>query len=267
VVTLPLFVSGRVLTGGVQVLEHSSQLNRVFYEPGMFGGVDYLMTSSAVRGRFEADPPRYPTECAFYRFLDAHADVAARFSPRRGVAGPEIVVYRVGPRYRDALAAGGPVVPLWWRGAIPDSARARLEATGGLESLYAERIQSFVEAMGTELATLGRNEDALRFAQYTLAVRPGDVAASIVYGVCSGRLGKWDETREATEHAMASTPGARTDPALNLLHARSLERTGARAAAVRELRQIVARTDAADPIAAEAQRMIVSLSAPRVKGS
>jgi len=294
VVALPLAVSGRI-TSRVEppglppvvweVFAHAGELNRVFYSPALLADADYVMTSGAVRGRFEADPSRYPVECALYRLLDSKAQVIARFAARGAVIGPEIVVYRIGPRYRDALARGSELDPRWWTEAIPPGYRRRAQellapresatwsATDpaaasppawvrSLAGLYAMRIQPFVSDMANELAALGRNEPARAFARATLALRPDDLDAGVVYSVCSGRLGRWGEAREVTARLLAAGGDREAEPALILLHARALERTGDAAGAMRELERLVARVGAGDPVGAQARHMMDRLSAP-----
>jgi hypothetical protein len=59
----------------VEVFPHAADFNRMVYEPRLLQGVDYFATSSAVRGRFEADTARYAVEQPVLR--------AARFGRRR----------------------------------------------------------------------------------------------------------------------------------------------------------------------------------------
>src|SRR5204862_4650731 len=125
VVVVPLSVSGHCLAvlhpqGGppqgveVAVFPHAVDFNQVFYDPRVFGLADYVLTSGAVRGRFEADSIRFRREVDLYRRLDRAADVVARFRPEGGRVGPEIVIYRLGDRFRSTLAPQGRLDPLWW---------------------------------------------------------------------------------------------------------------------------------------------------------
>lgn len=137
VVPLPLAVSGRI-TVAVQpvgagaeelpVVEHADQLNQIFYDPRIFAGVDYFMTSSAVRGRYERDAKRFPTQAAFYRLLENAAEVVARFRARGDVEGPEIVVYRLGSRYRAGIEMRGALDSLWWTACVMREFRERAGA-------------------------------------------------------------------------------------------------------------------------------------------
>ena len=68
-VTLPVVVGGRAAVGvpdparGVRFVDvwpNSSDLNQVFYDPVLYQDVQFVVTSAAVRGRYEADRARYP---------------------------------------------------------------------------------------------------------------------------------------------------------------------------------------------------------------
>ena len=297
-VSLPLAVSGRVTNEvrpsgrpplELEVVAHASELNRVFYEPGLYAGADYFVTSSAVRARFEADRTRYPTECQFYQFLDAHADTLARFAPSGSVVGPELRVYRISSRYRDELQPRAGLSARWWTAAVPGGYRETAQHAldpgaptgwGGadtsftvppawaqsLAGLYAQRVQPLVANLANEYAELGRNAEALALARATLTIRPGDGEACIIYSVCAGRIGRWREARAATERALQHATDESSRPALLLLHARTLAQTGDATGAMHELNQLVAHAQASDPIAGEARRMIAKIAAGQLGG-
>ncbi len=67
--------------------------------------VDYVVLSSEVDNRVLAARGMYPTEVAFYEAVNRDGKLLARFSPRRGVRGPVITIYRLPPTLR--LAALG----------------------------------------------------------------------------------------------------------------------------------------------------------------
>ena len=131
-VSIPLSVSGTVAIGGdgvrppIAVLTDAGELNRVFYEPERFRGIDYFMTSGAVRGRFEADPKRYESECSFYRRLSDRGRRVASFEPGRNADGPLIEVFAID----SSLGQGGHANPFWWADVIPDSLRGVLARIG-----------------------------------------------------------------------------------------------------------------------------------------
>src|SRR5439155_10758697 len=146
------------------VFPHAADFDNVLYEPRLLAGVDYVITSSAMRARFTADSVRYALPCAFYRLLDATAEVAARFDSRPGVSGPAIMIYRLaGARFHAPDTLG----PWWWTEHIPLDYRIRAtavlspgspmrtQATGpdggpapwvlGLKELYDSQIAFFAQ--------------------------------------------------------------------------------------------------------------------------
>ncbi len=213
-VPLPLFVAGRVSSrlqppGGdavdLEVFPAAVDLNEVVYDGRLFGGVDVVVTSSAVRGRFAADPARYATTCGFYRVLDSTATVLTRIGPDDQLSGPEIVVYRLGPRAHAALAASGPLDPLWWVAGVPAEYRRRATGVLGapwdggaprsapgqpapwvrsLAGVYDERLRPFVEDMVVNLVDIGRFDEARPLAEATLLLLPDDPVAGMAYDFC-----------------------------------------------------------------------------------
>ena len=220
VVVLPLLTEGRPVVrvrtaeGGladVEIFPFAADFIRVFYDPRLFTAVDYVLTSSAVRGRFEAEPARYARELDFYRFLDGEAEPVARFRPERSTVGPDIRIYRLSPAARATIAARHGELPLlWWAEMIPMPYREtveRLRPTPGapnggalraadgrlsswvrsLELVYQGRIAPFAQDMARELGRLGRLEMAERFASANLAVSPDDEESFRLLVICTFR--------------------------------------------------------------------------------
>jgi len=284
-VTLPLAVVGnstnrvRPSSGppvDIEVFPHAADFNRLVYEPRLLQGVDYFATSSAVRGRFEADTARYAAEHRFYALLDSTAEVAARFHPRMAGGGPEIVLYRLGERAQSALAGLGPLDPLWWAETIPRGYRERAENAlraerpGGvavrledgspaawvlsLRPVYQYLLGDFAVAMGSELADHGRYAEGRRLATATLVVAPEDAQACVLYFACCARIGDWGAARaviERTLMALAATGG--TSRTLRLHYGEVLLNLGDRAGARREFEALAA---SGDEIGAEARRRL-----------
>ena len=216
-VVLPLTVAGTVAShltaaDGAQreldVFPSVLDVNRMVYDPSLFALANVVVTSSAVRDRYEADPARFADECRLYRLLDSTATVEARFAPHEGVAGPVLTVYRLGPGAHHALSAGGPLPPLWWAEKIPRSYRlaataflqvpweggAALRADGtastwvrSLDEVYRGRLQSFANELAANLADLGRCDAAQPLVEGTLLVSPRDPQAVRIYEFCTGR--------------------------------------------------------------------------------
>jgi hypothetical protein len=221
VVELPLTVAGRVAGGltaadgtrtEVDVFPSPLDINRVAYDPRLFVSADWVVTSGAVRDRFEADPARFTDECRLYRLLDSTATVEARFEARGGVSGPTETVYRIGPRAHLALAAFGPLSSLWWAERIPDPYRrtvtelfqvpwegnAVLRPDGTptlwvrtLAPIYRSSLRSFANDLATNLVDLGRCDAAQPLVEGTLLALPRDQKANYLQEVCtSGRTNR-----------------------------------------------------------------------------
>lgn len=260
----------------IEVFPHAADFNRLAYEPRLLQGVDYFATSSAVRGRFEADTARYAAEHRFYALLDSTGEVAARFRPRFTGGGPEIVFYRLGARARRALAELGTLDPLWWAETIPRGYRERAESAlraerpGGaavrledgspaawvlsLKPVYQYLLADFAVAMGAELADHGRYAEARRFATATLVVAPEDAQACVLYAACCGRMGDWGAARVVIERTlMALAVTGETSRTLRLQYGEVLLNLGDRAGARHEFEALAA---SGDEIGAEARRRL-----------
>jgi len=80
-------------------------------------------------------------------------------------------------------------------------------------------------------------------------------------------MGRWGDARRATERALAAAAAGPPEPALALMHARALARTGDPAARIRALEALASRMGEADPVGREARRTISELSAARARKS
>lgn len=220
-------------TQAVTVFEHASDLDRVLYDERLLAGVDVMITSSAQRGRFEADSVRYADACAFYRHLDEHYPVVARFESDADHSGPMIAVHR--------RAAGTPEPePLprdWWTQRMPEEYRleatrllspddtASVRATAGpdgepapwvqgLVPLYATQFARFAESLAHALIELDRPAPAQRLMLAELWVMPRSQWACLLAVEASVGLGDWESVRDAVERTRAATPKGPLDPAL-----------------------------------------------------
>lgn len=292
VVTLPLVVAGRwngqiegpsEVRGAIRAFERAVDLNRIFYEPAIFAGADYVVTSSAVRDRLIADSLRVPQALALHRRLERQAPVAARFEPRGRIHGPRIVVYRIDPATRAALAGGGGLDPLWWTRSVPSDYADRVAARLGVDAMrpgtdgapalwvrtlalvFDSKVGPFASEMAITLASLGRYELALPFARAVHAMHPGDLGACAVASVAARRigdpalaLGVLDRTRAA----VAAMP-----PELDLETARAQVACGRRAEGARLLTRLIARLDSTGAVAEQAMRELTALreSGPRAE--
>ena len=122
-----------------------------FYDLRAWTAYDWIVTSGGVKGRYLAEPGRFPREAAFYADLDRYAVEAARFAPGQGARGPEIRIYR-----------------------LDEAGRARLRAEGGTPSLAEHRnwyprshrphLLAAAEGAGRAAAAAGRWDEAAAWA-------------------------------------------------------------------------------------------------------
>lgn len=215
VVSIPMATSGQIAVpaagrGGrvsaLTVFGQAADINRIFYDPRLYRGVDYLLVSGAMRRRYLADPTRFATQAAFYRELENQASVAARFTPQGGVSGPEIVIYSLGEGFwrGDAPNTSWPG-PLWWTSAIPANYidGVGTAAEGGtvapwvvsLRPVFGEYVMPFALEIGMYLANRGRLVEAQRFASTVLHVAPESDLGAQLYSYCAVRLGDLDGAR------------------------------------------------------------------------
>lgn len=78
-------------------------LSDFYYDLRHYLPIDIIVTSSAVRGRYERNPERYGRQIQFYRDLDTYAECTRAFAPDAKTRGPEIRVYRFGDDGRARL--------------------------------------------------------------------------------------------------------------------------------------------------------------------
>jgi hypothetical protein len=214
---LPFIVSGRTasrLTSEdgrrheIEVFPSALEVDQIAYDPRVIRMADLVVTSGAVRSRFEADTYHFGTACRIYGILDSTATVEARFDPHDGIDGPVLTVYRIGDRTRAALAASGPLPALWWAESIPRRYRqavttlygirwegdATLRADGTatlwvrtLAGVYGHDLQPFANDLAVNLVDLGRCDAARPLVEGTLLVSPHDPQAVRLYEICTGK--------------------------------------------------------------------------------
>jgi 4-amino-4-deoxy-L-arabinose transferase-like glycosyltransferase len=287
---LPGATSGRLqvhvhpLSGPVVVLpifRHASAFNQVFYEPALLRGVDWFVTSGAIRGRYEAVPGRYVAQQRLYRLLDARAEVIARFSAQGRITGPQIVIYRLGEGFQEELErAVPPLDPYWWTVSIPQDFRWRFEEllvpakqrSGGqvrrpdgrlafwvenLRPQFESTVLPFLAPLTQYLTELGRFAAGQRCAAAALATVPDLPAAAILYSRCSTQLGAWEEALRAAQHTLELLQQeGRDEPALRFELARLLRHAGQAEAARAQLLHVLG-TNAPDSQAALRARQLL----------
>jgi hypothetical protein len=251
------------------VFEHAADFNRVLYDTRLLAGVDYVLTTDAVRGRFEADTARYAAPREFYRHLDEHATVVARFRSSASVSGPMILVYRLAAD--SAATRLPPLDRWWWAERIPDDFRRQADALlapgvplgGAVElapgvpapwvlaarALYDIQIRRFAEDLAWNLLALDRASPAARLMDAEQAILPGSQLACLFHMEACRNLGDWPGARAAFERTAAVTRAAAMDSSLVTVYADALDHTGARdrARALRDSLAGVGRQPATPP--------------------
>jgi 4-amino-4-deoxy-L-arabinose transferase-like glycosyltransferase len=292
-VTLPLLVAGRPVVTlrmpdgrapTLQIFPSITDLNQIFYRPELISGADYVLTSGAVRGRHESDSARYAPQFHFYRLLDRIAPRAAEFRSRRGVAGPDIVIYRLDDSVRAGLVEHyGALEPLWWSEFIPMEYRSRADqvlmpagqSSGGqprdengrpslwvwsLRTLFQNRVREFTFDLALNLLQLGRYTEAQDLAASILEILPDDVPASALVTQAAGRRGDWDSARAAMENLLRiRDPAAASLPDLRIEYARILLQVGDKDAARRELGLVTAIAPPGSPEFESARQLLLGL--------
>ncbi len=191
---------------GIPLYSVRPELADFYYDLRHFLPVDLIVTSGAVRGRFEQAPDRYPRQAAFYRDLERYAPPIHVVSPGPRARGPEIRIHRLTPAGRERLLRDrGPLEPGFWR---PYEANLHaphfLSFVGDLawhayqRDLYAH-ADLFYEALAATTPAdqprvfmsphvmarlqVGRTADARRMCEEQLAHDPAHLEALTLLGV------------------------------------------------------------------------------------
>jgi hypothetical protein len=93
-----------------------------YYHTGLYDDADVIITTGAVRGRYQADPARFPQQNAFYNTLDSDFELV--HTVPAGGDGPRIRVYRNRAHTRPFAARGPGPVPVLDGTGLPPRWRA-----------------------------------------------------------------------------------------------------------------------------------------------
>jgi len=250
-VAVPVRVTGVVHRGksGLPDIE-AIDLNASYYTPGLFCGVDYVITSASVRGRYEADPARFGAALRFYDLLRRDAERVAAYRSTWLVSGPTIEIYRVTPRCRASFRSA-PLAADWW---VSWSRHDRTPTGEGSSPAEREIYERYFREFAKELfyCTLWRGDTltAERLAAAGVRANQGDVDNAIGYGICLGARGSWKESRSVIEHALEANPAERS--MLLLALARVEGRLGDTARQERCLVEIASREPDGSPLRQQA---------------
>ena len=250
----------------VQVFEQPGDINQIFYDLRLLHGVDYVMTSGAARGRFEADSVRYRAQKQFYRFLDDFADHVASFHAGHGVNGPDVDIYRIGDRARAGIVRVGDLHALWWAQYVPPSFRQEFEELAvepglrsggalvqqdgviapwisGLGAFFDKDVRPFARLLAWELEHLSRFVAAQPLYEAILVMHPEDPEVCLSYARCAAAQERWLGVATATSNTLGALPRDKPAPAeLHYLRGMALGRLGQRAEALEELERARAAT-------------------------
>jgi len=123
------------------------KLSAFYYDLRHLVAYDYIVTSSAVRGRYEREPERFPRQVAFYADLERFARLERSFAPGDDARGPEIRVYRLDEAGRQRLQnARGALTPEFWRPFVADVHGPHFHAFCELVARHAALKGDFVTA-------------------------------------------------------------------------------------------------------------------------
>ena len=292
---LPLFASGHsstVLVGAdgqgrrMPVFAEPADVNQIFYDLRLLHGVDYVLTSAATRGRFEADTVRFAIQRIFYRFLDRRATRVASFSPGRGVSGPRVDIYRIEGAARQELVRMGMADALWWARYVPREFREGYEAqwvapelrTGGtlvnregelspwltgLGAFFEANVAPYARLLAWELSYFGRFAPAAPLLEAIHLMEPGNASACIAFTRCAAALERWDRVGSASQKTMGLVkPDDPAFPELRYMRALALARFGRRDEALGELDWVVAHAAPGSGV-----RSAAEAEAGRIRGS
>lgn len=205
---MPLLVGGYALVRPpiagapeLSVYPHAVDWNAAAYDVRLLRGIDYVITTDAVRTRFAADTVRFHEQARFYGLLERTARIAASFAPRGEVEGPRITIYGLTLTSRDAITQAGRLDALWWARTVParfrhlaDSLMATAVDSAGvvagippwaqaLKAAYAARYGSFSIDLAQHLASVRETAAAEDILVSSLAIAPDDVDAAFLYAI------------------------------------------------------------------------------------
>ena len=171
------------------------ELSAFYYDLRHLLAHDYVVTSGAVRKRYEAEPERFPRQVAFYRDLENYARRVATFGGEDGARGPEIRIYRITPETRSRILAD--------KGALPPDFHHPW-----LGQVHRPHLLGFLEGVGAHALERGRFEQAALFYRALLEVAPPEDQAFVRERLAYSRLRMGDlaRARALYEELLAKRP-------------------------------------------------------------
>lgn len=168
------------------------ELTAPFYDIDLYRSADVIVTTSAVRGRYESDRARFPAQVAFYEALETRFELV-RDVPPAGT-GPRLRIYRNRGHAR-ALAARPPgELPQFHAGRLPARWPAWFYCRLGLNLEAVGHLERALEAYGRAWPDAGESETYRQAVFGTVRVLR--------------LLGRSSEVPAATARMMQSAPSA-----------------------------------------------------------
>jgi hypothetical protein len=236
------------LTVSIPLNTQDPEITAPFYDPTLYLDFDWIVVSDGVRGRFRAEPGRFPAQVDFYRALDSLFILAYR-SPALGVAGPAVAVYRPDPARRASVES-------WWaKRALLHPAPARQASAARLARAFAERAQLLEEA--------DRLAAALPDWERAVSWEGAPALWWFHCGVCAEVAGDWESARAAHAAAFARDT---TLLEAGLSWAEDAARLRRWEESAGALARLLARKDLAAPDRARAERLRAAVERARRAG-
>jgi tetratricopeptide (TPR) repeat protein len=172
-----------------------TELAAFYYDLRHYLPVDVIVTTSAVRGRYLAEPDLYPRQRAFYQDLERYAPVVFSARPDRFTRGPEIRIHRFRPAGRERLSRDrGPLAPGFYREFLP--------------TLHGPHFHTFVGEIAWQAYRKDQFAHAALYYQ-TLEETWPDATARIFHSphvMALIRIGEVDAARRRCEDALRDDP-------------------------------------------------------------
>lgn len=205
----------------------------VYYDLRLYRPYEYFVTSSMVRGRYEANAGRFGRHLEFYADLERYGELMRVFAPNDRTRGPELRIYRMTAAGWDSLRADRGPLPANFAAAhreeiSPDQFHPLLENIGRHafdQGLFAEAELCY-DLLHAELAEVERDQVAWRLGllkiqsrrwasaevlfRRWLARHPDDAGALANLGWVQQAQGNLAAAREYYDRAIAASP---RDPA------------------------------------------------------
>lgn len=208
-----------------------SELAAFYYDLRHFLPVDVIVTTSAVRERYLAEPDLYPRQHAFYQDLERYAPAVFSARPDRFTRGPEIKIHRFWPSGRERLLRDrDPLAPGFYREFLPDLHAPHFHDFVGTiawqayrkdqvahAALYYQTLDEtwpdetprvFLSPHAMALIRIGEVETARRMSEDALRADPADLEALVLLGVALEAAGELALAAEAYERCIALSESA-----------------------------------------------------------